>query len=185
MKRNAQVLLFTLLSFNAVPYILGFYPTNHHHTFRQQYPSLLMISSTRVKRTETSSCNIYKEDLLTEGPPISSKPDYSQIHSPLGALVDNFFLYIFRVQFAKNLGVDSRFPRSDFRGIIELVNALNSRYSDKETIQQLSMDIISELKRKKEHFHMQPLKLDFINLIQRLISCPQFYFRVNFSSLVL
>lgn len=80
-----------------------------------------------------------------EGPPVSSKPDYSNYHGPLGKLIDKMFMFIFRVQFARKLGVDSKLPRTDFGGIVELTNALNSRFSDKEKVQTICVDVIKSI----------------------------------------
>ncbi len=45
------------------------------------------------------------------GPPRETKPDYENIHGPLGKSVDNLFMKIFREQLAYHLGFDSDLPK--------------------------------------------------------------------------
>jgi len=107
-------------------------------------------TSYRITTTQNRKLSLISQipkmaNTYVEGPPLSSKPDYSSSHGPLGKMMDNFFLLIFRVQFAKRMGIDSKLPRTDFEGIIELTNALNARYSDKETVQKACIDIIKSI----------------------------------------
>jgi hypothetical protein len=41
------------------------------------------------------------------GPDLDTKPDYENIHGPLGKTVDGIFLSVFRMQLARHVGVDS------------------------------------------------------------------------------
>jgi hypothetical protein len=48
------------------------------------------------------------------GPDLATKPDYGNIHGPLGKVVDRLFLTVFRTQLAKHVGVDSNLPKASF-----------------------------------------------------------------------
>jgi len=116
-----------------------------------------------------------EKELFIDGPDPESKPDYSNIHGPFGKLVDKFFLIIFRIQFARKFGFDSKLPRTDFNGIIELTSAINARYSDKRQVQQLSIDIISKLQRM--FFDLFELQIIISHILQNQYSHHGF---VNF-----
>jgi hypothetical protein len=79
---------------------------------------------------------------LVKGPSLESKPDYENIHGPLGKTSDNLFLQIFRSNMAKAIGFDSKLPLDDYKALIELTAHLNSFYSDKVQIQQISREIL-------------------------------------------
>ena len=75
---------------------------------------------------------------VTEGPDPSTKPDYENIHGPLGKTLDKLFLYVFRTKLAEHVGVDSKLPKTDFNGLMELTAAMNARYSDRSEIQTIA-----------------------------------------------
>jgi hypothetical protein len=52
------------------------------------------------------------------------------------------FLYVFRTKLAEYVGVDSKLPKTDFNGLIELSAALNSRYSDRMQIQKIAQQTL-------------------------------------------
>ena len=76
--------------------------------------------------------------MVTEGPDLATKPDYENIHGPLGKTLDNVFLYVFRSQLAHHVGVDSKLPKTDYAGLMELSAAMNARYSDRKQIQDIA-----------------------------------------------
>lgn len=57
-----------------------------------------------VKRNKASSP-------LVTGPPLETKPDYENIHGPLGETMDKLFLTVFRSKMAEKVGVDSTLPK--------------------------------------------------------------------------
>lgn len=46
------------------------------------------------------------------GPDLATKPDYENIHGPMGRAMDKLFLTVFRTQLAKHVGVDSNLPKA-------------------------------------------------------------------------
>jgi len=80
-----------------------------------------------------------------EGPPEETKPDYENIHGPLGKQLDIIFLKIFRAALAEQVGVDSSIPHDEYDGLMELARALNSRYSDRTQIQQVALQTLQSL----------------------------------------
>jgi hypothetical protein len=46
-----------------------------------------------------------------QGPPRDTKPDYENIHGPMGKMVDQILLRIFRSRMAEHIGVDSKLPQ--------------------------------------------------------------------------
>ena len=46
-----------------------------------------------------------------DGPPLETKPDYENIHGPMGKWPDKLFLTIFRTKMAEKVGVDSKLPK--------------------------------------------------------------------------
>ena len=95
-----------------------------------------------------------------KGPPQSTKPDYSSIHSPLGQLVDSFLMSTFRRKLSERLSQsgndihinDSKLALHDFVGIVELATTMNSQYNYRTQIQEMARDILISL--------FPPFKLD-------------------------
>lgn len=81
----------------------------------------------------------------TQGPDLETKPDYDNIHGPLGKTLDDLFLYVFRTKLAEHVGVDSKLPKNDYAGLIELSAALNSRYSDRGQVQAIAQKTLRSL----------------------------------------
>jgi len=81
-----------------------------------------------------------------EGPPIETKPDYEQIHGPLGPTIDRLFLTVFRTKMAEQIGTqyDSDLPKDDYQGLMELAGTMNVKY-DKAEVQILSQNILLTL----------------------------------------
>jgi len=79
-----------------------------------------------------------------EGPPIETKPNYENIHGPLGALLDKVFLSVFRSRMAENIGVDSDLPADDYQGLMELTAAMNARFSEREQVQNIAQNVLRE-----------------------------------------
>ena len=46
-----------------------------------------------------------------KGPDLETKPDYENIHGPLGKTMDSVFLTMFRTEMAEKVGVDSSLPK--------------------------------------------------------------------------
>jgi hypothetical protein len=80
-----------------------------------------------------------------DGPDKATKPDYENIHGPLGKTLDRTFLTIFRTNMAEKVGVDSSLPKDDFQGLMELSRALVSRYSDQAQVQKIAQDVLRSL----------------------------------------
>ena len=81
---------------------------------------------------------------VTEGPDLDKKPDYEKIHGPLGKTLDNIFMSVFRTKLAEHVGVDSKLPKTDFSGLMELTVAMNARYSDRREIQKIAQQTLRE-----------------------------------------
>lgn len=88
-----------------------------------------------------------------EGPPVSTKPDYSSIHGPLGPLIDNILMSTFRTKLSERLDrsdnsiriKDSPLATNDFKGIIELTTTMNSQYTNRTQIQEIARDVLVSL----------------------------------------
>lgn len=80
-----------------------------------------------------------------DGPPIDEKPDYENIHGPMGKWSDKLFLIMFRSKFAEKVGVDSNLPKDDYAGLMELTNALNARYSNKKEVRLIAQNVLRSL----------------------------------------
>lgn len=79
---------------------------------------------------------------FVEGPPIETKPDYENIHGPLGKTLDTAFLKLFRSKMAEAFEMDSQLPHDDYQGLMELTAAMNARYSDQTVAQRLAQDVL-------------------------------------------
>ena len=72
-----------------------------------------------VAKTVTTSLYISTQDATSTvkrggtipGPPLDDKPDYENIHGPLGKTLDKVFLKVFRSKMAEKIGVDSSLPK--------------------------------------------------------------------------
>ena len=92
----------------------------------------------------TTTTKQKKSNLISfvPGPPIETKPDYDNIHGPLGKTLDKVFLKLFRSKLAENIGIDSKLPKDDYQGIMELTTALNSRYSDRKQVSKIAQNTL-------------------------------------------
>ena len=114
-------------------------------------PATLTRETTTRETTTTSpttpppKLTVKKLLSTTDGPDPATKPDYENIHGPLGKFVDDIFLRVFRTKLAYYVGVDSNLPKNDYKGLIELSNALNSRYSDRIQVQQIAQQTLFSL----------------------------------------
>uniref|UniRef100_A0A7S4VAG1 Beta-carotene isomerase D27-like C-terminal domain-containing protein n=3 Tax=Ditylum brightwellii TaxID=49249 RepID=A0A7S4VAG1_9STRA len=95
------------------------------------------------ERTTTTGTKYYSKTI--EGPPIETRPNYENIHGPLGKMVDNACLVLFRTKFAEQVGIDSKLPKDDYKGLMELTTALNARYSDRTQVQLLAQEVLKSL----------------------------------------
>ena len=108
--------------------------------------------------TKTSTSRLYVKSYKAgtiEGPPLSSKPDYSSIHGPFGSLLDRYLTILFRDRLASRLRhtrtsseipiPDSQLPYDDFEGIIDITHSMNSLYSNRTVVQTLAQDVLISL----------------------------------------
>jgi len=86
-----------------------------------------------------------KKRWTVEGPSLETKPDYENIHGPLGKSLDYTFMALFRSKLAEKVGVDSKLPLNDYQGLMELVSAMNARYSDRREVQKIAQDTLLSL----------------------------------------
>ena len=100
-------------------------------------------STTTATTTLTNADN--KRPTFVPGPPVETKPDYENIHGPLGKTLDKVFLKLFRAKLSENIGVDSKLPNDDYQGIMELTTALNSRYSDRKQVQTIAQNTLRDM----------------------------------------
>lgn len=82
---------------------------------------------------------------FVRGPPIETKPDYDNIHGPMGKAVDDMLLKLFRSKMVESFGFDSSLPQDDYQGLMELIAAANSRYSDRTEVQKMAQETLSKL----------------------------------------
>ena len=101
-------------------------------------------TSTKKLNTNTVATSATAKFLATTvtGPDRTTKPDYHNIHGPLGKGVDDLFLAVFRHQLAYYVGVDSSRQNTDYAGLIELSSALNARYSNRTHIQTIAQQTL-------------------------------------------
>lgn len=79
---------------------------------------------------------------FVEGPPRETRPDYENIHGPLGKTLDTALLKLFRSKMAEAFEMDSQLPHDDYQGLMELTAAMNARYSDQTVPQRLAQDVL-------------------------------------------
>lgn len=113
---------------------------NSQSTLDSSSKSSLAANSTRQTPKKMNAAKF----AVTEGPDPSTKPDYENIHGPLGKTLDKLFLYVFRTKLAEHVGVDSKLPKTDFNGLMELTAAMNARYSDRAEIQTIAQRTLRE-----------------------------------------
>mmetsp|Transcript_23565 Transcript_23565/g.54815 ORF Transcript_23565/g.54815 Transcript_23565/m.54815 type:complete len:200 (+) Transcript_23565:50-649(+) len=89
-------------------------------------------------------CTAIKASVVP-GPPQETKPDYENIHGPLGADMDKLFMRVFRSKMVEQVGFDSSLPQDDYSGLMELAAALNARYSNREEVQKRAQAVLCAL----------------------------------------
>jgi hypothetical protein len=82
--------------------------------------------------------------------PTDPKPDYDNIHGPLGKDVDGLFLAIFKEKMAQHVFIKGDFPMTTtlspgYEGLMELTAALNAKYSNRIQVQKIAQDILRSL----------------------------------------
>ncbi|KAL3931082.1 MAG: hypothetical protein SGBAC_011471 [Bacillariaceae sp.] len=97
----------------------------------------------KYKQSRSAASAIYAKTV--KGPDVATKPDYEQIHGPLGKALDRLFLTIFRTRMAEQVGVDSALPKDDYEGLMELAAAMNARFSDRSEVQKTAQNILRSL----------------------------------------
>lgn len=93
-------------------------------------------TTTTIRRTSSSV------QAFVEGPSRDTRPDYENIHGPMGKTVDNLILKVFRGKMAEHFGFDSDLPYDDYQGLMDLTAAMNARYSDRTEVQGLAQDVL-------------------------------------------
>lgn len=108
--------------------------------------------------------------LFIDGPSEETKPNYDEIYGPLGPTFDKLFLTIFRSKMAEKVGIDSKLPKDDYQGLMELTSALNARFSEKDQVRQIARSVLSKsIFFRPSNFFVELLLLDF-----GLLKGPQF-----------
>ena len=92
-----------------------------------------------------SDTDNYVESRIVQGPDPETKPDYSNIHGPMGKSIDDIFLKMFRSSLAYHVGVDSERAKDDYQGLMELTTALNARYQDRTQVQTIAQNTLRSL----------------------------------------
>ncbi|EJK55179.1 hypothetical protein THAOC_25114 [Thalassiosira oceanica] len=88
-----------------------------------------------------------------DGPPLETKPNYDDIHGPLGGTVDRLLLSYFRIKMAERLArpkdevkiSDSSLAVDDFDGIISLTSSMNALYNNRTKVQEAAQDVLVSL----------------------------------------
>ena len=88
-----------------------------------------------------------------DGPPLETKPNYDEIHGPLGRAVDRLLLSFFRIKMAERLArpegevkiSDSSLAVDDFDGIISLTSSMNALYNNRTKVQEAARDVLVSL----------------------------------------
>ena len=68
-----------------------------------------------TKRIQHSPTKVYQSSstkpYFVSGPDADTKPDYENMHGPMGKAIDNVLLSMFRTRLAEQVGVDSDKPK--------------------------------------------------------------------------
>lgn len=88
--------------------------------------------------------NVPLNRLRIQGPPIETKPNYNEIHGPLGKLLDSLFLQIFRSKMESITNISSPLPKDNYQGLMDVATQMNRQYSKKE-VRMLSREILKSL----------------------------------------
>jgi hypothetical protein len=116
--------------------------TTASHSRRQRIIHVGLQQSTTSEETSKSQTSKKPLSKTVAGPTLETKPDYENIHGPLGPLADKLFLIVFRNQMAKRVGIDSDLPKDDYMGLMELTTAMNARFSDRRQVQMIAQDVL-------------------------------------------
>jgi hypothetical protein len=119
--------------------------TTASHSRRQRIIHVGLQQSTTSEETSKSQTSKKPLSKTVAGPTLETKPDYENIHGPLGPLADKLFLIVFRNQMAKRVGIDSDLPKDDYMGLMELTAAMNARFSDRRQVQLIAQDVLRSL----------------------------------------
>ncbi|CAB9511338.1 expressed unknown protein [Seminavis robusta] len=109
--------------------------------FLQHAPLPSHTGSTQLCQSSESK----QQPFFVSGPDADSKPDYENIHGPMGKAVDDIFLSMFRTKLAEQVGVDSDKDKTDYGALMDLAKAMNARFSDRTEIHQRAQKTLSEL----------------------------------------
>jgi len=140
-----KLLIFIIAATSMLPSADSFSPPHCHHARHRR-----IRSKTSAPTSSTASSS---SKTTIEGPSISTKPDYSSIHGPLGQFVDDILMSIFRIKLSERLNrpdneirtPDSKLALNDFAGIVELTSAMNSQYNNRTQVQELAREVLVSL----------------------------------------
>ena len=120
---------------------------SHGYAKQRRLSSTTTTNREPAKSVTSTSASIsaYTKGTTIEGPPTETKPDYATIHGPLGPLVDNIFMSLFRIKLAEKINTESKLPLTDFRGIIELTSSMNSQYNNRTQVQETAQEVLVSL----------------------------------------
>ena len=139
-RRSPSLLLPVLLTATSFLLSLAFSPPPPSHI------------STSLHATSTDTPKL--KPFTITGPPLSTKPDYTSIHGPLGPIIDDFLLSLFRRKLASRLSTplsetEIAIPDSsitdDYSAIISLTHKMNLQYSNRTTVQLLAQEVLVSL----------------------------------------
>lgn len=69
--------------------------------------SLFVAINKNIAGDTTSTAAAADSTRWVAGPDLATKPDYDSIHGPMGSLMDNIFLRVFRGKLSEHVGFDS------------------------------------------------------------------------------
>jgi len=88
-------------------------------------------------------------DSAVRGPPRDTKPDYENIHGPLGKPVDDIFLSVFRDKLIELSGVKEASPELElapgYDGIVQVAMQMNIIHSNRTVIQDRARQVLIAL----------------------------------------
>lgn len=102
------------------------------------------VSSGQHYSNDKEKTNVPLNRRRIQGPPIETKPNYNEIHGPLGKFLDSLFLQIFRSKMESITNISSPLPKDNYQGLMDVATQMNRQYSKKE-VRMLSREILKSL----------------------------------------
>ena len=111
--------------------------TSATRTTRVAVPSAIPLASSKSDDNEIVESSLRTVKFLetaVPGPDLATKPDYENIHGPLGPWMDRIFQHVFRSQLAEAVGLNNTDTsiRPGFDGIIDLAAYMNKNFAPPE-----------------------------------------------------